>query len=542
MQGQSTTSPDRVALYTRVSTTEQGLAGYSLPHQRATLEAFAATQGWEVVGHWSDMESGKHGDRVGYQAMLAAVKSWDTILVWRIDRLTRDEADYHDLLKRLRKADKRLKSATEPTYDIYGDPILTGLTGTLSARDSWVIGERVRPVMLKLATEGRHVSRAPFGYRMRPKQVILDHADRVIAIEPPRLVIDEDAAALYREAVRRVLAGESVRAIVRDWNARGIQPTRTADQWCHSTMTRLLRNPLHCGLVRWRGLGELVKGQHEALVSVADWQMVQERITLAGQAWSHVTSREPSFLLTGYGRCACGAALVTHHSGAVTYCACRARRQGQRCDVPGMVRAETVEAAVRWVLAPLLSGDMAALLRHYKGAAVIDYGAAEQAAERARARLTADRDRAERSIAGFIDALGAGDISREEYHAARGRAVAARDEAEASLAALPPAPIRPTTDPEQTARLLGALGAVYDATSIDAKRELLTLLGITITREADGVWVRVAPAWRPWTRGDTFFPLVGRGRRDGAPGRLLVQSGDDGKPYAPERTLGQAAD
>jgi hypothetical protein len=196
-----------------------------------------------------------------------------------------------------------------------------------------------------------------------------------------------------------------------------------------------------------------------------------------------------------------------------------------------MVRAEAVEQAVRWVLSPMLTKDAPALLAHYRDADSIDYDAAARAAERARARLTAEQDRAERQLANLIDMRAAGEMTSDEYQAARARALSSRDQAAAALAALPEPSMTPMADPDATARLLGSLGALYhdpDAGMVQ-RRELLTLLGVAVTREPDGVWVRVAPAWRPWTRGDTFFPMVRAG--------LVVPSDAEGKPYAPERTI-----
>lgn len=491
----------------------------SLPVQRAACERYAAERGWRVADIWQDGESGFNEGRPGYMAMLAD-RSWNTVLVWKVDRLGRDQAESLTVVKQLRKAGKRLVGATQDL----DDPMSVSMFTMFAEMESRIKSERVTPVMLKLASEGRYVSRAPFPYRLVDKQ----------------LVVEPVAAALYTEAAGAVLAGGSVRSLVKGWNGRGVT-SPTGGQWCASSLLKILRCPTHAGLITWPGLDEPVVGTHEAVISLDDWRALQRRLTVAGQSWSRVTTRAPQFLLAGFGRCACGASLCHHRSGPNSYLACRGRRHGQACAINGMLRMDSAEAAVRWVLAPVLNRTTGELLDHYGSATAVEYDAAADAVERSRARIEAERDRAARQLDGLVDMLAAGDIDRAAYHAKRAQYAAAREQAEAALAAMPAPATLPTADPAATARLLESLGALYTGTDLASRRELLDVLGVTVTREAEGLWVRVAPAWRPWTRGDCYFPLGGRGRKDGAPGRLLVPSGDDGNPYASERTIAPAA-
>jgi site-specific DNA recombinase len=536
MQAQDTTAAAgagtarRAALYLRVSTEEQGQEGYSLPNQRAALEQYALARGWTVAGVWTDIESGRTDGRAGYQALLAAARQWDVLLVWRVDRLGRDTAELFRVARELRRAGRQLVSATENV----DDPFVMGMLFLMAERESWLIGERVRPVVRRLRAEGRHVSRPPYGYRM---------------VEG-RLVVDPDQAALYHEAVERALAGESVRAIIRDWNRRGV-PGPGGATWDNVTLSRLLRNPVHAGLVAQPGPERaLVAGRHEALLDRARWEALQAHLDRARGRWSHVSSRGPAALLVGLGRCVCGAPMVHTLAGPpgrqkIGYYLCDAQRGDKGCPLPShSVRADSLEAAVRWVLGPLLAGDAAALLDHYQAAGRIEAETAEAALARARERLTEDLARAERGLARLVELLALGDITREEYATARATFLERQAQAQAALATLPaPGPV-PAGVPAAVARQLATLGGLYDAApSLAARRELLVLLGLTFTREAGGVWVRVAPAWRPWTRGDTLFPfLPARAQNGRASARLVLPSVAEASPYATERIIGIAAD
>ena len=63
----------KVAAYIRVSTDEQVQEGYSIPAQRNRLEAYALSQGWEIVQWYVDEgESAKDLNRTDLKRLLRA--------------------------------------------------------------------------------------------------------------------------------------------------------------------------------------------------------------------------------------------------------------------------------------------------------------------------------------------------------------------------------------------------------------------------------------------------------------------------------------
>lgn len=89
----------RVAIYTRVSTSDQARDGYSLAAQRKTLTAWAAEHGYEVAYTYEYAGiSGKDIEhRPAMLQMLADADSskFDLILVWALSRLTRSVSDLY---------------------------------------------------------------------------------------------------------------------------------------------------------------------------------------------------------------------------------------------------------------------------------------------------------------------------------------------------------------------------------------------------------------------------------------------------------------
>lgn len=86
----------RVAIYIRVSTAEQKIDGYSFDAQKKKLLEYIENNKhaqFETKKEWvfEDVGSGADINRSGYKKMMEGVrsKSFDTVLVWKIDRLSR---------------------------------------------------------------------------------------------------------------------------------------------------------------------------------------------------------------------------------------------------------------------------------------------------------------------------------------------------------------------------------------------------------------------------------------------------------------------
>ena len=97
--------PKRVALYLRVSTSEQ-----TTRNQRRELLAVAERHGWTVVGMFEDTGiSGSKGReaRPGFDALMMAVarREIDMVVAWSVDRLGRSLMDLLGFLRDLHAKD-----------------------------------------------------------------------------------------------------------------------------------------------------------------------------------------------------------------------------------------------------------------------------------------------------------------------------------------------------------------------------------------------------------------------------------------------------
>ena len=81
---------NQFVLYFRVSTKQQGESGLGLEAQKATAEAYVKQNGGTIVGTFIEVESGRDSTRKEiYRAIELANKTWSTLLICKLDRLSR---------------------------------------------------------------------------------------------------------------------------------------------------------------------------------------------------------------------------------------------------------------------------------------------------------------------------------------------------------------------------------------------------------------------------------------------------------------------
>lgn len=196
--------------------------------------------------------------------------------------------------------------------------------------------ERARESMRKRALRGQVLGRAPFGYAV---------ADR-------KLVVDDREAEVVRRIFALYLDGhEGVRRIARLLNEDGIL-TRLGKPWNAGSVRAVLRNPAYTGT--YRRLGVVVAGAHPALLRRGQFEEVQARMVRRRTAPAE--QRRHAYLLAGLARCGhCGARLLGARRSmadgeARTYYRCASATNQGRCAYHSL-RTEVLEEAVRDALA-----------------------------------------------------------------------------------------------------------------------------------------------------------------------------------------------
>lgn len=253
----------RVAIYLRVSTTEQAKEGYSLGAQLERLRNYCKAREWEVANEYvDDGHSGRSTRRPAYQQMMAEKDEWDMILVVKMDRIHRNSKNFMEMMDNLRKWGKEFTSMQESldTSTAMGR-FVVDIIQRIAQLESEQIGERVYVGMRqKASTEGGILGFAhPYGY---------DY-------ENGELRINESEAEAVRLIFSLCLEGKGSPAIADELDKMGYKTKRNGT-WSARTVGKILKNPIYCGYMRWEDI--IYKGSHEALITAEEYNEVQMKI------------------------------------------------------------------------------------------------------------------------------------------------------------------------------------------------------------------------------------------------------------------------
>lgn len=290
----------RAAIYVRISSDPNGQE-LGVTRQLEDCTALAARLGWDVVTVHSDNDlsafSGRR--RPAFEALLDGMKTgqYDALIVWHVDRLYRSMRDLERLIEIADAARVQIKSVQGGDLDLSNSSgrMLARILGSVARQESEHSSERrVRAYMQKAESGRWQTANRPFGYTMTGEPL-------------------EPEATAYRTAVADVLAGKSIVAVARDWNAQGLKTTLAGTTYKGKTVTgvwnsprvrRLLVNPRYAAL-------KVHKGR---IVGNGDWTALIDEAThrglvafLSDPKRIKCTSFERKYIGSGLYRCGkCG--------------------------------------------------------------------------------------------------------------------------------------------------------------------------------------------------------------------------------------------
>ena len=149
-----------VAVYCRVSTTEQAEEGYSIEEQERLLIKYCEDNGYAVFKVYSDRGiSGKSiKARPAMKEMLrdADDKKFDMVITWKINRIARNTLELLQIVDLLEKNNIAFKSYSEnfETETPMGKFSLQ-MMGAVGELERGTIAQNVKMGMLAMAREGR---------------------------------------------------------------------------------------------------------------------------------------------------------------------------------------------------------------------------------------------------------------------------------------------------------------------------------------------------------------------------------------------------
>ena len=174
-------------LYIRVSTEDQAREGFSLPEQEKRLKAMCEYKGYEIYKLYKDAGiSAKTGNtRPAFEELLQDIrdKKCNTIVVLKLDRLTRSVFDLEGIMNFLEENNAYLDCANEEinTTNSSGKMVARLLT-TVSQNEIERTSERTKFGLSGAIKEGHIPARAPLGYKHIDKKLVSDPLTKDIVI------------------------------------------------------------------------------------------------------------------------------------------------------------------------------------------------------------------------------------------------------------------------------------------------------------------------------------------------------------------------
>ena len=245
-------------IYTRVSSKEQADTNQSLEWQKKYCDEYAIKHNLNVLGCFGGTyESAKSDERKEFNRMLKFVKTCRQpiryILVYSLDRFSRtgDSAIY--ISSELKKTGVNIMAVTQPIdTNSHAGALQQNIQFIFSKYDNDLRRQKSIDGMREKLLRGEWLGSVPTGYEY----------DRTHHHKEQRIIINEKGQHIKQAFEWRAL-GYTYDMIVAKLKPLGINIHKQA-------LTDMFKNPFYCGLLSHNFLGgELVKGNHEALVSEA---------------------------------------------------------------------------------------------------------------------------------------------------------------------------------------------------------------------------------------------------------------------------------
>ncbi|MGO9157845.1 recombinase family protein [Mycobacterium sp.] len=261
----------RAAIYVRISLDSTG-EGLGVARQEEDARAIIEQRGWTLAGVYSDnsisaSDSRKHRPRYADMQRDYAEGLFDALVVWDLDRLTRQPRQLEDWIDAAEGRGLALVTTN-------GEADLTTDGGRMYAR-------------IKLAVARAEIERKS----ARHKRALQQHAKAGKVPHGPRLFgytaggnIEPKESVIVTDVFERFYAGESLRSLARMLEDKKV-PTRSGRPWNTRTVRDMLTNARYAGWAVYQGEiatdndGNLVRGKWEPLIGEDTFDVIQARLS-----------------------------------------------------------------------------------------------------------------------------------------------------------------------------------------------------------------------------------------------------------------------
>ena len=228
----------KCAVYTRVSTDNQAEVEFnSCEAQEAKIRSFISSQeDMDIFKVYTDAGyTGGNLKRPAMEEMLEDIQQnkIDTIISYKIDRLTRSPKDFYQLIEVFEKYEVGFISVTE-RFDTStpSGRLLRNIMLTFAQFERELSSERTKDKMIQRAQKGMwNGGNVPFGYKTRNK----------------KLLVDEVQAEIVKDIYKSYLSSGSLSGVYNELKSNHAKDFI----FSKSAISTILRNIIYTGKMQW---------------------------------------------------------------------------------------------------------------------------------------------------------------------------------------------------------------------------------------------------------------------------------------------------
>lgn len=336
----------KCVIYARYSSSKQ--TEQSIEGQLRVCHEYAERNNIEVVREYTDRAlTGRKDKRPDFRRMIVDSENggWEMILVYTLDRFSRNVFDDVVHKRQLKEYGVRVVSATEHIPDGASGALSEGMLVLYNQYFSEELAIKTRRGLRENAFKCRITGQLPFGYKKGPDKEFL---------------VDEHEAEAVRVIYQRYAAGDKCKDIVSWLNSNGYR-TRTGKEFQDTGLGSILRNKKYIGEYKYDDIE--IDGGIPAIISVDLWEAARKRME-ANKRAPAAAKAKTDYLLSGKVFCgdcretAVGESGKSRNGRMYHYYKCSGQKKKSGCTMKPVPKDVLENAVIQHTFKFALSGEM----------------------------------------------------------------------------------------------------------------------------------------------------------------------------------------
>src|SRR5213083_2384785 len=284
-------------IYCRVSSKEQ-IEGTSLETQEQACREYARSKNIKILKTFVERgESAKFADRTQLLELIDFCKEnkgkINLLLVWKVDRFSRNVGDHFNIKAILMKYGVRIVSVTEPIDSNPEGKLMETILAGFAQFDNDIRAMRTVQGMRRKLQEGLFPWKPPLGYKSSTT-----NGEKKTEPDRPDQPLFELLQKTWKEFSTGAYTKAEIRRLMTNWGVLTQQGKPISNQ----SLDEFFVNSYYAGILVDPWTSDEHEGRHVPMVSKEDFARVQQIIKRRNRSIPHQKQR-PEFPLRGLVRC-----------------------------------------------------------------------------------------------------------------------------------------------------------------------------------------------------------------------------------------------